>query len=380
MKQVKVLFSRIVIALLVIMSMVRGIDVTVLAAGTSDEKVVIYAQVPSDWKNPCVWAWDEEGNNAFDKWPGGEMDQDANNAGWNYIYVPSWATHVIINANQGTVQTDELVLDGGNAWVTVKAADDVTVDTVQQTTGEAPEYVEKFAVHARVDESWGTPCLWAWSAPDGTNAFEAWPGKEMTKSDEDTWYTAYAPVFVNSIIVNGKGGDVQTEDISIDAAEIWVTVDGEGKYDFSYVDPDKAAVENVTVHVSAPSDWSNPCLWAWSAPDGTNVYTTWPGEGFEEGENGWLTKEIPGWVNSVIVNGNEGSVQTADISVEAGKDVWLVVKDAENYELSYEEPTLTVASDKGSNSKNMALPIAGGVGVLAVAGAGTCIARKKKSN
>ena len=73
-------------------------------------------------------------------------------------------------------------------------------------------------------------------------------------------------------------------------------------------------------------------------------------------------------------------MEQQDISVEAGKDVWLVVKDAENYELSYEEPTLTVASGKGSNSKNMALPIAGGVGVLAVAGAGTCIARKKKSN
>jgi len=63
----------------------------------------------------------------------------------------------------------------------------------------------------------------------------------------------------------------------------------------------------------------------------------------EEGD-GWLTKEIPGWVNSVIVNANEGTVQTQDISIETGKDIWVVVTDAENYEVSYEEPTTSTAA------------------------------------
>ena len=47
---------------------------------------------------------------------------------------------------------------------------------------------------------------------------------------------------------------------------------------------------------------------------------------------------VPGWINSVIVNGNEGSVQTTDISVETGKDVWLVVTGPEAYEVFYEKP------------------------------------------
>ena len=166
------------------------------------------------------------------------------------------------------------------------------------------------------------------------------------KDDGDGWYSAKVPVWVNSIIVNGNEGSVQTADISIDPAELWVTVDAEGTYDFSYVDPNKAAIPDVTVHVMAPADWSTPCLWAWSAPDGTNVYTTWPGEALEEGENGWLTKTIPGWVNSVIVNGNEGSVQTTDITVEAGKDIWLVVTDGENFELTYEEPVVEAAAEE----------------------------------
>ena len=309
-------------------------------ADNADEKVAIYMQVPSDWVNPCVWAWDEDGNNAFAAWPGGEAEAEPANEGWYYIHIPAWANHVIVNANEGSVQTGEQVLEGKNAWITVTDAENVAVSYEQQTKGDIPEYVEKFVVHAQVDASWENPCLWAWSAPDGKNAFEAWPGEAMV-AGEDGWYTAKVPTWVNSIIVNANEGSVQTEDLSIDAAEIWVTVDAEGVADFSYVDPNKEEVPNVKVHVMAPSDWNAPCLWAWSAPDGTNVYTTWPGEALEAGENGWLTKEIPGWVNSVIVNGNEGGVQTTDISVETGKDIWIVVTGSESYEVTYEEPEVS---------------------------------------
>lgn len=331
-------------ALLAMMLLVLTfIPTAVSAAETgSDEKVAVYVRVPEDWSNPCVWAWDEEGTNAFEAWPGEEAEEDQANEGWYYIWIPSWATHVIVNANEGEVQTDEQILEGKNAWITISAADQVEVSYEQQTTGDIPEYVEKFVVHAQVDESWENPCIWAWSAPDGTNAFEAWPGYALS-DDGDGWYSAKVPVWVNSIIINANEGAVQTEDISIDAAEVWVTVDAEGKSDFSYVDPNKEEVPNITVHVTAPADWEAPCLWAWSAPDGTNVYSTWPGETLEEGD-GWLTKEIPGWVNSVIVNANEGTVQTQDISIETGKDIWVVVTDAENYEVSYEEPEIDTAA------------------------------------
>ena len=96
--------------------------------------------------------------------------------------------------------------------------------------------------------------------------------------------------------------------------------------------------EDITVRVKAPADWTGPCLWAWSAPDGTNAFTSWPGEPLEDTGDGWLTLTVPGWVNSLIVNGNEGSVQTGDLSVEPGKDVWVVVTDAENAAVSYEKP------------------------------------------
>ena len=45
-------------------------------AENGEERVAVYVQVPEDWENPCIWAWDEEGNNAFAAWPGEEMDAD----------------------------------------------------------------------------------------------------------------------------------------------------------------------------------------------------------------------------------------------------------------------------------------------------------------
>lgn len=378
--------------------LVMGIlPMTANAETTQDTEArnALYVQVPEDWTDPCVWAWDNDGNNAFAAWPGEEMEADKENAGWYYIWLPEWANHVIINANEGGVQTDEQILDTNAAWITVTAADAVEISYEKQTTGEAPAYVEKFAVHAKVEDSWDTPCLWAWSAPDGTNAFAAWPGEEM-KAGEDGWYTIKVPVWVNSLIVNANEGTVQTEDISVDPAELWITVAADGTYDFSYKNPDQAEIPNVKIHVAVPADWNAPCLWAWSAPDGTNAFAAWPGETLEEGENGWLVKEIPGWVNSVIVNGNEGSVQTTDISVETGKDIWLVVKGPEDYTVSYEEialeePETSVTTDApeesvaatpeaAENAEKSApvVPIVIGVLVVAAAG-GAAVAAKKKS-
>lgn len=331
--------KRIYALLCMVVMFVMMIPSMAFAAEADETKVAINVKVPDDWQNPCVWAWDEDGNNAFEAWPGEECEATPDNEGWYYVWVPDWANHVIVNANAGEVQTGELVLDGKDAWITVSDADNAEISYDAQTTGATPEYTEKFLIHAKVDDSWENPNLWAWSAPDGTNAFEAWPGKAMT-AGEDGWYTAKAPTWVNSIIINANNGDVQTEDLSIDPAEIWVTVAEDGTADFSYTDPEKAEIPNVTVHVKAPSDWENPNLWAWSAPDGTNAFASWPGEALEE-NNGWLTKEIPGWVNSIIVNGNDGSVQTSDISIETEKDVWVVVTDAENYEVTYEEPDAT---------------------------------------
>ena len=306
-------------------------------AAEDDKMVPVVVSVPQGWDAPHLWAWADDGTNAFAAWPGEEMETLTE--GWYYTYVPGYVQNVIVNANQGTdaaVQTDGIVVEAGTeVWITVAEDKTAAVSYEAQLRGELPAYVEKFLVHAYVPLSWKTVNLWAWSAPDGTNAFDAWPGAEM-KEGEDGWFTGKAPVWVNSLIVNGNEGTVQTEDISIEGRELWITVYEDLTYELSYEDPNKA-VENVTVYAQVPDDWAEPCCWAWSAPDGTNAFASWPGEALTR-DGDWYVVEVPGWINSVIINGNAGSVQTGDLSVEAGKDIWVVVTDPENAVVSYEAP------------------------------------------
>lgn len=322
--------------LIALMLVVSCLSLTAFAAEDS-ERVPVVVKVPEGWDAPHAWAWADDGTNAFAAWPGEPLEELAE--GWYYIWVPSFVQNVIVNANQGTdgaIQTDGVAIEAGKeVWITV--ADDKTAEVSYeaQLRGEIPAYVERFVVHAYVPLSWKTVNMWAWSAPDGTNAFESWPGEALVEG-EDGWFTGKAPTWVNSLIINGNEGTVQTEDITIEGKELWITVYEDLTYELGYEDPNKA-VPNVTVHAQIPADWSSPSCWAWSAPDGTNAFNAWPGEALSQ-DGDWYTIEVPGWINSVIINANEGTIQTTDLSVEAGKDVWVVVTDPENATVSYEEP------------------------------------------
>ena len=385
-----------VIAILVsVLLMMSVLSVTAFAT-EGDEMVPVVVKVPEGWDAPNLWAWADDGTNAFAAWPGEEME--ALTEGWYYTYVPGYVQNVIVNANQGTdaaVQTDGIVVEAGReVWIAVSQDTTVSVSYEAQMRGEIPAYVEKFVVHAYVPLSWKTVNLWAWSAPDGTNAFEAWPGAAM-KEGEDGWFTGKVPTWVNSLIVNGNEGSVQTEDISIEAKELWITVYEDLTYELSYEDPNKA-VDNITVHAQIPADWEVPCCWAWSAPDGTNAFTSWPGEALTL-DGDWYTIQVPGWINSVIINGNEGTVQTTDLSVEAGKSIWIVVTDAENAVVRYEEPAAEAAPVETAaetteapaaatepapaaeeNGSNTGVIIGVVAAVVVLGGAAVVLARKKK--
>ena len=306
--------------------------------------VVVYASVPEDWENPCLWAWDDAGNGVFSAWPGGEAEADPNNAGWYYCYLPNWANNIIINANEGTVQTDALQTEGKNVWVTVKTPEEADISFEALTTGEAPEYVEKIAVFARVPANWDAPCLWAWLDPAGTNAFAAWPGGAMRLTGD--WYTVKAPSWINSVIINGNEGSDQTADYKDleQGKDIWIVVADDHTAEIYYENPD-LIVPDITVHAYVPADWENPCLWAWSHPDGTNAFASWPGEPFSLNGD-WYEISLPGWVNSFIVNANGGAIQTGDMKeLEIGRDLWIVVTDSDIYEYDYSEIAIPAAPD-----------------------------------
>lgn len=97
-------------------------------AATDTDRNAFYVQVSADWESPCVWAWDSDGNNAFEAWPGEEMEADPENEGWYYIWLPSFANHVIVNANDGSVQTTDISVESGkDIWLVINGPEDYTV-------------------------------------------------------------------------------------------------------------------------------------------------------------------------------------------------------------------------------------------------------------
>lgn len=150
MSRVKHLFAVVLAALMLCLLM----PVAAFAEEASDGKMIVYAKLPSDWSDPHLWAWADDGTNAFDAWPGGEMEADSNNDGWYYCWIPETTNNIIINANDAAVQTSDYKLESKNAWVTVTDAENVEISYDAQTTGDLPEYVEKFKIHAQVPDDW----------------------------------------------------------------------------------------------------------------------------------------------------------------------------------------------------------------------------------
>lgn len=306
---------------------------------TADDVALVYANVPADWADPCVWAWDADGKGAFDAWPGGKMTADANNAGWYYIFIPKTMANVIINANEGAIQTSDGAIEPNNMWITVTAAtvagENATfaVSYEQQTTGDLPVYVSTVKLYAQVPADWAAPCAWAWTN-DGVNAFEAWPGQAM-ELQTDGWYAIDIPANMENVIINANEGTVQTAGSAIEAGKaVWVAVASAEEATVAY---EKPAEPTFTVHAKVDAGWTMPGIWSWSHPDGTNVFTNWPGADMIDAGDGWYTYDLPMWVNRVIINANAGSIQTADIEIEA-KELWIVADAEGNFTLSYEQP------------------------------------------
>ncbi len=94
------------------------------------------------------------------------------------------------------------------------------------------------------------------------------------------------------------------------------------------------------VHASVPASWKNPGAWAWSGD--RNVFDAWPGEAMEP-DGDWYTIQIPDWADHFIVNANGGKVQTEDLDIQPGKEVWITVQADGSAKLSYDEPAAATA-------------------------------------
>jgi len=128
-------FTALFLALLMLVALLP------MSALAEDGFICVYAQVPEGWESPCIWTWDADGASAFSAWPGAAMTADEANPGWYYMYIPDTMAFVIINANEGAVQTSDYAIEAKDLWITIAADTTATVGYDKLTTGDLPAYV-----------------------------------------------------------------------------------------------------------------------------------------------------------------------------------------------------------------------------------------------
>lgn len=98
-----------------------------------------------------------------------------------------------------------------------------------------------------------------------------------------------------------------------------------------------AETDFVTVYVFTPVDWYDVHVWAWK-DGGEDAFAEWPGTPAEHNpEAQCVSASVPAWIDRLVISAHGGTVQTADLSVEQGKDVWIAADSAESY-IFYENP------------------------------------------
>ena len=117
------------IAILAVLVLLLAAFPVTATAAEATEMIPVVVSVPEGWNSPNLWAWADDGTNAFAAWPGEALEELAE--GWYYVYVPNYVQNVIVNANQGedtAVQTDAIVVEAG-----IKKKESVVCFTCIQT-------------------------------------------------------------------------------------------------------------------------------------------------------------------------------------------------------------------------------------------------------
>lgn len=93
----------------------------------------------------------------------------------------------------------------------------------------------EYVIHVDVPDEWATAYVWAWDA-NQKNAFDAWPGLQLTKG-ADGYYTGNVPSGYTNLVIAEKDGGAQTIDINnVEPKELWIVLgnkNGEGKHEYS---------------------------------------------------------------------------------------------------------------------------------------------------
>ena len=317
-----------------------------MAAMADEEQITIHAKAPASWSGINIWAWIDGDTdvNIFPSWPGVAMSQ---NGDWYTMNVPATVTGIVLNTGSGSPQTQDLTIEAGkDVWIVVGEDNKGSVyysEADAKNPAPAPSPSPSGSTYHVVGS--GSIFSSEWTPTDDNL---------MTKNADGTYSKTYTNVAAGTLglkvmqdgsiwIPDGMGNETIVE-VPAGGSTVVVTFDPatstisaqitEGSGSSDATTPN---AETITIYAKVPGNWESPCVWAWSDGVGDAFSSGWPGEAMTL-EGDWYKATAPGWVTGVIINAGGGTIQTADLIVDAGKDIWVVVDTSGVANFYYEEP------------------------------------------
>lgn len=374
--------------LAIVLALMLCVGVLSVAAFAANE-TTIHVVVPADWTNPHLYTWVKGGEGAI-AWPGTALEKEDDT--WYVGKFPMTDNCVIINNGEGGAQTadlDDTYFDAGypELWLVIGSDASATfhyekpadINAPAAPGGDQPagdvnaaDPNGQFKAPASLAiVGTGIPGVGDWdpanTAGDMTmvseNVYEIEipcpAGTTMTFkfAGNDAWDdscnlgSGTAAIGSTTDLVNDGGSSDMTLTVDKNVA-LKFTVDltalangtgaatltiaeGEGEVD---IEPAPAPVE-VTVYARA-NGWGAPNLYTW--PTGGDGAVAWPGTPMTQ-EGDWYVGKMPAGDTNLIIN--DGSAQTSDLAIEAGKDtVWVDVVDGVGT-VYYEEPAAVAPTE-----------------------------------
>lgn len=310
-------------------------------AGTFTLNVIVPDSWVANGENINLHYWNSFNLVSGTEWPGETMTKNAD--GTYSLTVPNYANYIIVN--NGSVQTSDYKLPATSAnMITLEVGENKAVSVVNEAT---------VAVDVSVPDSWGGVYLYYWNdtGVEGVD-YPAWPGTAMFANGSK--YELTIPGSMTGMIVNsGEARDAGNQtgtltvpdsgNVSVEIKEICATA--------STISNSTVTNETFKVTVQVPESWTangEPInLHHWKSGGSSSE---WPGVPMTKNEDGTFSLEISSENDYVIIN--NGAVQTSDLAVVSGKDVFIKVNEDYSVLRTYEGTytvNVTVPASWGDN-------------------------------